>query len=137
VTKFYASHIRELINEARDNNQEKVALLLAKGVPINGKDRYRRTAILKSLMKGHGDRVNFLIAKGIVIKVQAGEGCALLIWAAEKGHKAVVEILLDDRTLARTLNQVGESPLFLPAANRNKDICPFLLNHGAHLKAGT
>ena len=78
---------------ASEGNVAEVAALLAKGVPVDAKNR-GFTALHVAAGKGHVAVVEALLAKGADPAATTTQGVAAIHLAAQFGHAPVVELLL-------------------------------------------
>jgi ankyrin repeat protein len=78
----------------------------------------------------HKHIVAFLLRKGIDVNQQDEDGYTALIWASERGHKEIVQMLLQHKNI--DLNQKGEygkTALMLASINGHKEIVEMLLQN--------
>jgi ankyrin repeat protein len=68
--------------------------LVEKGVNLEAKDKYGRTALISAASGGYIMTVELLIEKGAEIKTKDNYGKTALMYAANR-HKAVLQLLLD------------------------------------------
>ncbi|KAF4415116.1 ankyrin repeat domain-containing [Fusarium acutatum] len=72
---------------------------------------------------------------GININSKDTSGRTALLWAAENGHEAVVQLLLDWDAYIEAADDDGWTPLLRDAANGHAAIVRLLLDKGAHIEA--
>lgn len=71
-----------------------IALLLDRGMDIEGTDDYDATALWEAANRGLTEIVTYLLDRGADVNTRAGYGGTALYQACLKNHKAIVEILL-------------------------------------------
>ncbi len=73
-----------------------VNTFLTKGVDVNAKGRYGRSALMTASLYGHVDMVKHLLAKGADVNAVDKSGDTALIDASSFGHREIVKILLSN-----------------------------------------
>ncbi|KAM0425806.1 hypothetical protein ACHAPT_009057 [Fusarium lateritium] len=121
------------------NNHALVAMLLSRGVNVNGPGHYYGTALQAAARCGHQDMVLQLLNAGAQINILQGEWQTALRAAIVGGHEAVVRTLLyngADHGLAlkgEHMNPADKLPSCLQLAVKTGkvEIVNALLEHGA------
>lgn len=85
---------RALLEAAREGDAERVAELLASGVPVDAESPNGMTALHVASLLGHGKLVELLLHEGANVDDAAVNGMTPLMRAAMNGHAGVVERLL-------------------------------------------
>jgi ankyrin repeat protein len=123
---------------ARANHLKTVQSLLRHGADVNALGRWGRTPLLFSSESGHLEVVLWLLEHGADVNAKdKDDDWTSLHLAAHHGHFEIVQMLLKYNADANARNNVGRTPLHLPAvSNRGRvDIVRLLLYHGADPKA--
>ena len=84
----------EFVSAAAKGDKKKFESLLAQGVNINARNRFKDTALTKASSSGYLDLVEVLLAKGADVNVKDENGWTPLICAASQGHNEIVKVLL-------------------------------------------
>ncbi len=97
ATSLRAQDLAEqLFAAARKGEAAAVKALLTKGVDVNAKARYDRTALSFAAHRGHVEVVKMLLDHGAALDVKdTFYGASALSLASSEGHIAVVKLLLD------------------------------------------
>ena len=81
---------------------------------------------------GDAESIQKLLLDGVPPDTKAGMSRTPLWWAAQQGHKAVVELLVGrDDVDTNSLNRAGQGPIFEPCVFGNIKIVELLLDNGA------
>jgi 7,8-dihydropterin-6-yl-methyl-4-(beta-D-ribofuranosyl)aminobenzene 5'-phosphate synthase len=95
-------------------------------IPCKGAD------IHKAAMDGNMEEVKALIAENPdLTDVKDEQGLTPLFYAVIRGHKDVVELLLDRGADVNIQDNIGYSPLYVAAFRGNKEMLQFLVAKGA------
>ncbi len=90
--------------------------------------------IHKAAMEGDMAKVEALIAKNPALTDAKDEmGLTPLIYAVSRGHREVVELLLNEGADVNTQDDAGYSPVHIAAFRGNKEMLEFLIKKGANL----
>ncbi|KAL5089613.1 hypothetical protein Trisim1_005306 [Trichoderma cf. simile WF8] len=103
---------------------------------LDGIDQYGRTLLSRAAERGDEEVVQMLLATGEVdINGRDGEHEETpLIWAARKGHKAIIKLLLDAGADVNVKEQsLGETALTLAIENGDETTIQALLGKGANV----
>ncbi|ETS84370.1 hypothetical protein PFICI_02395 [Pestalotiopsis fici W106-1] len=108
-------------------------VLLARGVDINARSRWRNTAISIASYFGHLDVVQELLKNGAAVNTQSGchERDALRC-ASMKGHTEIVQLLLDHKAEIHTNDSERENALHLALRYDHIEVVQRLLEYGAN-----
>jgi len=92
-----------------------VELLIAKGAPLNLRDKRGYTPLLNAVSRGYRDIAQLLLAKGAAIDEKDPMGSTPLILAALDGQKDIVELLISKGANVNTINSRGSTPVGVAA----------------------
>lgn len=99
---------------------------------FNSRDAFQRAPLHYSASIGDLRMTEALLAHGAHPDLQDKDGFTALMWAAVKGHLAVVQSLIERFNAQVNLqNTNGETALFLAVREEHDDIAKFLLQNGA------
>jgi ankyrin repeat protein len=76
-----------------------------------------------------------LVTGKAYIDTKDGKGQTPLSYAAEKGHKAVMRLLLDWGACTKAADNKGRTPLLYAAKRRHEPVMQLLLDWGAYIEA--
>ena len=90
------------------------------------------TSLVRAIKTGDADRVRTLIYANVDINERNYAGITPLTIAAEKGHLAIVKLLLEEGGASVNLNSsYGVTPLIAAAAAGHREVADLLLKNGA------
>ena len=128
-------------------NEKAMRLLIAKGASLNTQDPKGTTALIFAAEEGRAKLVELLLQAGASTHLKMKndghglavqfEGFGALHAAANNGHAAVVEQLLNRGMPVDERGNRGITPLFLSSINGHTKVAELLLNHGANPNLGT
>lgn len=99
---------------------------------FNSRDAFQRAPLHYSASIGDLRMTEALLAHGSHPDLQDNQGYTPLMWAAVKGHTAVVQSLIERFNAGVNLqNAAGETALFLAVREEHADVVKFLLQNGA------
>src|SRR6185503_20457349 len=101
---------KEWNDATRQNNLEKVLLLLANGTDINAKDQYGQTALMNAAHRGQVELVRLLLEKGADLNTTAKYNLSALMLSLIAGHPDVARLLIEagaDVNLRSNMNFYG------------------------------
>ncbi|WXC58102.1 hypothetical protein SNK03_004001 [Fusarium graminearum] len=102
---------------------------------VNTQDR-TRTELSLAAQFGDIDAVNRLLTLGVDINLADQDGQTPLLWAAYKGHEAIVRLLVKNAARVEKVDQVyGRTPLSWAASKGHQDVVRLLLRNGANVNA--
>jgi len=120
---------------ARAGDIEKVKSLLAAGANVNEKGPGDRTALHAACENGHTEVARLLVDRGAEVNATT-DGVTPLIFAAAKGDKKTVELLLSKGAHVNAKSRLGRTPLLAamasPAAG-HKEVAELLFSKGANI----
>ncbi|MGO9120452.1 MAG: ankyrin repeat domain-containing protein [Desulfomonilaceae bacterium] len=105
--------------------------LLRKGVDVNEKDRYCRTALMYACRRGHLETMTLLLDKGADINAQNDFGWTALMEASLWGRFDVVNVLVNRGADVNVKDNWGATALMLASSNGHTVIVKLLKDHGA------
>jgi len=127
----FAEGERPIHCAAQDGHTEVVRLLLAKGVPVDGRGGNRNTPLHTAARDGHFETVDLLIASGADVEARCEDASTPLDLAARKNHVAVIERLLGAGASTGVQNNKGATPLHYAAFQGSELVASALLARGA------
>eukprot|EP00929_Paragymnodinium_shiwhaense_P041720 TRINITY_DN21665_c0_g1_i1.p1 TRINITY_DN21665_c0_g1~~TRINITY_DN21665_c0_g1_i1.p1 ORF type:complete len:721 (+),score=135.23 TRINITY_DN21665_c0_g1_i1:82-2244(+) len=110
-----------IISSQNDNSQIMEWMYL-KGVSVEERDDWGRTALQWACYKGHRKTVQWLLSRHASIAHRDLEGMTAVHWAALKGHVQVAEMLLEVGAvhLLDVPDACGDTPIALAMRKRNR-----------------
>jgi len=119
---------------ARSGDKELVQALIADGIDVNLKNRWRQTALyLAAHISGDMEIVQILINAGADLNVKDRWGCVMLHYAAEHGRKELAALLISNGVDVNTTGNLGETPIETAMNSNHTEIVEFLLSKGADI----
>ena len=129
--------IMHLIKAARNNDLDRVRLLVELGADKDQGDNDGCTPLWCASGNGHLEVAQYLVEQGATLDKTNTDGWTPLIIAAIRGHLEIARYLLEqgaDRVKATTL---GYTPLHQAANYGHLEIAMLLMSYGADLNART
>jgi len=125
-----------LVLAVRDGHTGVAQMLLAKGADVNTKDRtaHDSTPLHHAVINHHLAAARLLISKGADVNARASGGWPLIISAASKGTRELVELLLDKGADANAQDE-SFTALSLATSWNNLPVVELLLTRGANPNA--
>jgi uncharacterized protein len=117
-----------LMLASRGGNQEIVAYLIASGAKVNHRNAYGDTALMWAALAGNLPVCRMLVEHGAEYDT---EGWTPLIYAASKGHDAVVDYLLSLDVDIDATSENGTTALMMAAQAGRITTVKLLLQHKA------
>ncbi len=110
-----------------------VGQLLAQGFKVTEQAYLNHSALLFAVVNGQAEMVQLLLEQGANPEAVSPEapGYAAIMLAAQAGHTAVVNLLLDAGVSVNHQHSTGQSPLILAAAGGYAGLVNLLLERGA------
>jgi len=113
---------------------------LAKGVPVNARDKEGRTVLMIAAEspldhKCGVDTVAHLVTRGADINFQDQQGRSALMGAAQRGRLEIVKLLLEKNPQIDLKDKQGKTALALALENGHLDVATVLINAGADVNA--
>lgn len=96
---------------SRNGCTEVVAVLVARGAAVDGKNKRALTALLLAVREGHWAVAERLLQAHADAEVADGAGKTALVVAAEEGHVGVIELLLSRGAVLEAKDKEGLSAL--------------------------
>lgn len=119
--------LKPLHHAAAAGDIEQVKLLISKGVDVNAKDEFGRTALHVAALQGRPGVAQLLIANGADLHARDKEGCTPLGCAAREGRIVVTELLIGKGTNVNVKDAAGNTPLHHAAIPKGS-------NKGRHIQ---
>lgn len=125
----------DFIAAAAKGDKTRFESLLADGVNINARDKFRGTALIEASTSGFLEMVKVLINKGADVDAKNEGGWTALICAASKGHNEIVMFLLEKGADGEAKNAVGMSALSRSIYDGKLDTFKLLLARRADIES--
>jgi ankyrin repeat protein len=120
------------------HDDAKVALLLARGAPVNARDVGGRTALYQAASLGDARAMlRRLLAAGADANLGIANGRTPLMAAASRGDVESMRALIEAGAVVDARNGAGETALILAAGDGNTEAVRFLVERGADVRART
>lgn len=126
----------EIHDAARTGRLEQVkALLKEKPLRVNEADSRGWTPLFLAVLEGHKPVVEYLIAKGAVVRVSDRNDRTPLHYAAVRGNLEIIELLIEKGAVVDAKAIGAASPLNWASQAGQKDAGELLIRHGANIHA--
>ncbi len=121
-----------LFNAVCLGNIDLVKRTLEKGVVVNAKDCWDRTALIEAARRKHIDIVQVLLEKGANVNAKDYWGETALIEAARMGHIDIVQVLLEYNTNLNIRNRFySHTALFNAKMNNHSSVIQMIQDEPA------
>ena len=120
----------ELNIAAEIGDTTKIKNLLKKGVDINERDNFDRTALIYAALNGHDRIINMLLESHADIHTKDHFGQTAFIAAVNRGHVNSAEILLKNGANPSTPNGEDMLPIFIAFEREDFEMVDLLLKYG-------
>jgi len=117
---------------ARGGHKEITELLLARGAPLEARDREGRTPLALAAAEGQSAVLETLLARGASIEAADPRGSTPLLLAALSGQPAAVKTLLSKGARVNARNSLGSTPLSVAIRDGHAEVADALRAAGAH-----
>ena len=124
----------QLVKAAERGQVEEVERLIAQGVSVEARDRYKCTPMHRAAQNGCDDACRLLLKEGASVKAKNNVGWTPLHWAALKGHRALCELLIENNALIDVKANDGETPLHCAIQTGKEAVCRLLILNKASLE---
>ncbi len=120
---------------AFDGQNEKVRLILDKGVKTDAPDPDGRTALMMAAFNGHTETIRLLRDRGAIIDTRDAMGRTALMYAASGPYLETVRLLLEKSAdVNRRDTEEDFTALMFATAEGQSGVIQVLLAHGADTK---
>ena len=116
----------KLLEVIKNNDFERVKLLVSKGADINIKNRYGNTPLNTASGFGYFEIVKYLIEHN-------AENTDALIMASMNGHEKIVKYLIEQGADVDIQDERGETALMNASQNGHYNIVKCLIDNGAKI----
>ncbi|CAH0055068.1 unnamed protein product [Clonostachys solani] len=118
---------------AREGRAEYIALLLEKGIDIDGKNKYGNTALLEASRKGHEGIARLLLEKKADVNSTSKIGSTPLIGASGYGHDTLVKLLIENGADLNATDDDGSTALIQALRDGHEETAKLLIENGASI----
>jgi uncharacterized protein len=127
---------KELIDAAEAGDAAGVVALLEgpQPPPIDAKDTFGCTALLRAACAGHQEVVALLLERRSRIETRDNNGWTSLIHSAASGRREVVLLLLGRGADVEAKSNIGRTALMSAALMGHRDVVALLLDWGARIE---
>ena len=125
----------ELNIAAQMGDSTKVKNLLKKGVDINERDNFGRTALIYAALNGHDRIINMLLESHADIHAKDHFDQTAFIAAVNRGHVNSAEILLKNGANSSAPNGEGVPPILIALGREDFEMADLLLKHGIEINS--
>jgi ankyrin repeat protein len=120
-----------LLTAAGNDSSDIVTLLLDAGWPVDARDCYGQTPLMRAVRQGSEVVTRLLLERGADIEAQDVEGDTPLMMALDSNHEGLARFFLDRGASIHASNKKGQQPLHLASANMPAE----LIRRGARVDA--
>lgn len=132
-------HEDTVIDACRKGDAERVVAYIANGGCVTDTDKQKMTMLHHAAFAGNVEILNLILSvmskQNIDLDAQDAGTWTPLHFAADRGHSAVVEILLNEGANANAKDDMKRTPLHLAAGAGHASVAQLLLAHGANRNA--
>jgi ankyrin repeat protein len=121
----------ELLEAARQGDEDKVRGLISRNVNITITDAQGRNALYLASEAGHTSISKLLLEKGVDIHAKSSDGYTALFMAISAGHVAIVKLLFENGEATDAKSGSGDLPLSFAIGVGRTAVVELLLNYGA------
>ncbi len=125
----------ELNIAAEMGDSTKVKNLLKKGVDINERDNFGRTALIYAALNGHNRITNMLLESHADIHAKDHFDQTAFIAAVNRGHVNTAEILLKNGANSSAPNSEGVPPVLIALGREDFEMVDLLLKYGIEINS--
>ena len=120
---------KELLENAKQGNLEKVKSSIKQGADVNAKNSYGWTALIWSAREGHLEVVKYLIENGADIEAKDDDDWTALILSSSEGHLDIVKYLVEQGADVNAKNKWGNTALTYIKNDMLDDLIPYIYNY--------
>ena len=124
---------KALLEAAAAGDSDAIEERLAAGAPVDGRDKFGKTALHHALDAGEVDAARALVAAGAKVDAPDKVANTPLHLAAELGSVTTARWLIEQGADVNARGHDGWTPLHLAASWGAKEVAKLLLEHGADL----
>ena len=125
----------ELNIAAQMGDSTKVKNLLKKGVDINERDNFGRTALIYAALNGHDRIINMLLESHADIHAKDHFDQTAFIASVNRGHVNTAEILLKNGANSSAPNGEGVPPILIALGREDFEMVDLLLKYGIEINS--
>lgn len=115
-----------LLAAADSGNMEVVKAMLAKGLPVDVRDRDEWTPLMLAALQGHDKTVALLLERGADIEARDVNGTTALMAAASSGWLSVVKRLMKAGADMEIEDNAGETALYMAEQFQHRRVANYL-----------
>lgn len=121
----------QVFANARDGNTQRLAELLAQGLPANIRNHNGDSLLMLASYHGHVDATRLLLENGADPQLTNNRGQTPLAGAAFKGDLEMVKLLVDRGADVEGASPDGKTALMMAAMFNRTEIVEYLISQGA------
>lgn len=127
------TRLEKFMEAAAKGDRGAIEKFLEKGMDVNAKNSYDKTALMFAAYEGQSEIVAFLIEKGADVKIKRSDGSTVLMNAALSGNLETVQLIVQHGADINAVSEefFGGTPLINAAISGNSKIVTFLIDNGA------
>lgn len=125
-----------IVSILKTHELEFIKLLLKKGLNVDYRDEYSKTALMRSVEENNFERVKLLVNNGANVDIYSKLKVTPLLEASSKGYIEIVKLLVNHGANVNLKGFQNARALFMASQGGFLEIVEFLLENNAEINVG-